>query len=41
MNRILGVVNERELLKRKYREQLESEYIERKRSELEKAVSEE
>ena len=35
MRRILGVINEREVLRRQYREQLENEYVQKKKDELE------
>ena len=39
MRRILFVINEREQVKKVYRKELEDEYIEKKREELEVAVS--
>jgi hypothetical protein len=39
MSRILTVIEERTLIRKKYRERLEQEYIDKKRSELEKDVS--
>jgi hypothetical protein len=39
MSRILHVIHEREQIKKQYRQQLESEYIQQKRAELENAIS--
>lgn len=39
MSRILCVIHEREHIKKDYRKQLEMEYVERKRKELEQAVA--
>lgn len=39
MRRIIFVINEREQIKKQYRKELEDEYIQQKRAELESAVS--
>ena len=39
MSRILTVIEERALIRKKYREKLEQEYIEKKGTELEKYVA--
>lgn len=39
MSRILHVIHEREQIKKEYRKQLETEYIDKKRKELETAVA--
>lgn len=41
MSRILHVIGEREQIKKQYRAQLEQEYVEKKRAELEAAVAKE
>lgn len=41
MSRILHVIGEREQIKKQYRAQLEQEYVEKKRAELEVAVAKE
>ena len=39
MSRILCVIHEREHIKKEYRKQLETEYVEQKRKELEKVLA--
>jgi large subunit ribosomal protein L47 len=38
MNRILGVVKEREYIRKQYRQKLENEYIEKKKKEMKEAL---